>query len=110
MDYEITGTTTEPDEQGMLQVDYRTADGTERSVRYSAGDRTPQEVVEHRIERDEEEAAAANEPPCSFAMYVNLDMTDRTMDEVRQAYRAFAKSRGYEVDADMRPYKPAECQ
>ena len=69
MDYEIIGATTEPDEQGMLRVDDRTSDGKESWIRYSAG--------------------------------------DRTMDELKQHYRDFAKSRGYLVDADMRPYKPA---
>ena len=82
MEYEITAATTEPDEDGMLRVDYRTADGKERSIRYSAGDRTPHEVAEHYIEEDAREAAAANDPPGNFGMFVKMD-------------------------GKMRPYKPA---
>ena len=108
MDYEITGVTEQPDAEGFYQVDYRTADGEARRLRYNNPDSmSPDELVQDWLADKAREAAAANDPPGSFGMYVKMDMSDRSMDELKRVYTDFAKSRGYEVDADMRPYKPA---
>ena len=110
MDYEITKVVTEPDEDGMLRVEYRTADGKTHAVRHTPSSGTPEEIAERWIQRDAEDAADAKRPPGNFEFFARLNSGCEginTWEDMKQAYRDFAKSRGYAVDANMRPYKPA---
>ena len=110
MDYEITKVVTEPDEYGMHRVEYRTADGKDHAIHYSPGADTPEQVAKRWIARAAEDTAAAKRPPGNFEFFARLNSGCEginTWEDMKQAYRDFAKSRGYAVDANMRPYKPA---
>ena len=110
MDYEIISATCEPDAKGMLRVDYRTADGKESWVRYTPNCGTPNQVVRDALAEAAEDAADAKRPPGNFEFFARLNSGCEginTWEDMKQAYRDFAKSRGYAVDANMRPYKPA---
>ena len=110
MNYEIVSVASEPDKQGMLRVDYRTPDGKEAWVRYTPGNRTPGQVVQDAMAELARRAAAAKRPPGNFEFFARLNSGCEginTWEDMKQAYRDFAKSRGYAVDANMRPYKPA---
>ena len=109
MDYEITKVVTEPDADGMLRVEYRTAEGKVHTIRHSPSAGTPEELVEYWLERDAIAARAAKTPPGNFEFFSRLNsgcVGTETWEGMKQAYRDFCKSRGYEVDANMRPYKP----
>ena len=107
MNYEIIGAISEPDEKGMLRVDYRTADGKESWIRYTPGCGTPDQVVQDTLAEAARRKAA---PPRSFEMVVKMDVSDKSFEELKQEYRDFCKSKGYEVDEKMRAYKPgAAC-
>ena len=106
MDYKIIKVT-EPDAKDFRRVDYRTADGEETWVRYTPSSRSPQQVVEDNIERAARRKAAAKRPPGNFRMFVKMNCGYKSFEELTQDYIAFARSRGYEVDGKMRPYKPA---
>ena len=110
MDYEIVSAAREPDANGVLRVDYRTADGQESWIEYSPGLGTPDQVVRDTLAEEAEDAADAKRPPGNFEFFARLNSGCEginTWEDMKQAYRDFAKSRGYAVDANMRPYKPA---
>ena len=107
MDYNIIRVVTEPDEYGMHRVEYRTADGKDHALHYTPGSRAPEDIVQSWL-ADEARREAA--PPRSFAMVVKMDVSDKSFAELQQEYRDFCKSKGYEVDANMQPYKPAPAR
>ena len=107
MDYEIIRVTDQPDEEGFHRVDYRTADGEETWVRYTPSSDDPRRVVEESIEWEARSKAAAKRPPGNFRMFVKMNCGYKSFEEIKQDYIDFARSRGYEVDEKMRPYKPA---
>ena len=105
MDYEIIRVT-EPDAKDFRRVDYRTADGQEHAVRYTPSSDDPRRVVEDSIEWEAFDRAAAKRPPGNFRMFVKMNCGYKSFEELKQDYIDFAHSRGYEVDGEMRPYKP----
>ena len=107
MDFTITKVT-DPDERDWRTVEYRTSDGERHERAYTSLEPlTPEQAVREELDFQVKHPPNPTLPPGPFGLFVKMDGTDRSMDELKRVYTEFAKSRGYEVDADMRPYKPA---
>ena len=122
MDYEIieTGLVPEEDKPSTTRpvdwhfVKFRTPGGEAQEIVYSSVEpRTPDEVVQRRLQHEmAEEEAKKNLPDTidTFGMWVKMDMSDLTFEELKQAYRDHMDALGYDVDAQMVAHRRRPAQ
>ena len=112
MEYEIIETGVVPEEGKPSTthpvdwwfVRFRTPGGEVQELQYCADDDTPDEVVQWYLHYEESRRKARAKMPDTidtFGMWVKMDMTSRSFDEIKQAYRDHMDELGYDVDAQM---------
>ena len=122
MDYEIieTGLVPDRDKPSTTRpvdwhfVKFRTPGGEAQEIVYSSvKPRTPDEVVQWHLQYEEgRRKARANMPDTinTFGMWVKMDMTSRSHEEIKQAYRDHMDALGYDVDAQMVAHRRQTAQ
>ena len=115
MNYSIVATGAKPDEFGreMLFVRFQAPGGEVQEILYDGEDETPDGVVQWYLQQEEAKRKVRARMPDTidtFGMWVKMDMTSRSHEELKQAYRNHMDALGYDVDAQMVAHRRPAAQ